>query len=225
MKRLKVLDAAAVEKIFARVRETPGGANLDIGAIDRKALRDDLDWEVVAQLTATELGSVKLRKERARRLKQIQATARKLSHLLRVDAADHNVVRSFYSPTDPDPRRVVVRIALAVRRAKKFPPPEPAWLTREATQYIEAYNARSLVDHLVGRIAVVFEKHFHRKPGYTTSDDGTDGPFLRFTEEVLLEYGITNRGQPYALSTLAAALRNARKDKKRRKRSTPRDKT
>jgi hypothetical protein len=219
MKRFKGLAATAVERILARLRETPGGGNLDIGAIDRQALGDDLDWQVVAQLTATDLGSVKLRKERALRLKQIQATARKLSHLLRVDAVDHNVVRNFYSLTDPDPRKVVVKIALAVRRAQKFPPPEPEWLTSEATRYIEAYNARSLVDHLVGRIAVVFEKHFHRKPGYTTSDDGTDGLFLRFTEEVLLEYGITNRGQPYALSTLAAALRNARKDRKRRKRS------
>jgi hypothetical protein len=80
---------------------------------------------------------------------------------------------------------------------------------------------RSHVDNLVGRLAVVFENHFHCNPGYRTDDGGTDGSFIRFAEEVLLEYGITNRGQPYALSTYAAALRNAKKNKKRRQPPAP----
>jgi hypothetical protein len=215
------LSGAAIDRILDRVREAPGGGSLDLGSIDRSALREDLHWQVVFQLMATDLGSASLRTKRAARRAEIQRTVVKLSHLLRVDAADNNGVLGFYPLTDPGPRRVILRVGLAARRAKKFPPPEPACLTREAVRYIETYNARSQVDHLVGRLEEVFAKHFHREPGYTTSENGTDGPFLRFVDEVLREYGFNNRGKPYALSTFAAALRNARKSAKRRK---PRDK-
>jgi hypothetical protein len=75
-----------------------------------------------------------------------------------VDATDRNAVRNYYPLTDSDPRKVVVRIVLAARRAKRFRPTEPAWLTRVANQHNEAYNVRSHVDNLVGRLAVVFEK-------------------------------------------------------------------
>jgi hypothetical protein len=65
-----------------------------------------------------------------------------------------------------------------------------------------------LLARLVGRLAVIYAIGFKTPPSYTTSPDGeTDGPFIRFAEQALSEFGITRDGnQPYQRRSIADAL-------------------
>jgi len=75
-------------------------------------------------------------------------------------------------------------------------------------------GSRNLLTHLVGELAGIYAYHFGKKPGYTTdpSNGETDGPFIRFVEQTLHEFGITRDGnQPYMRSSIADALTNFKK--------------
>jgi hypothetical protein len=81
---------------------------------------------------------------------------------------------------------------------------------------------RTLTDHLKSRnpldflagdfLPKTFETHFKRKPS-----TAKNGPYVRFVEQFLKEFCITNRGRPYARSTIVSALTDGRHGRVRRK--------
>jgi hypothetical protein len=84
-------------------------------------------------------------------------------------------------------------------------------------EFAEFTGTGSVLMRLVGRLAVTFEWHFHTSAGYTTNPDSgeTDGPFIRFVEQVFREFGITRDGnQPYQRRSIADALTKSRNQTK-----------
>ena len=89
----------------------------------------------------------------------------------------------------------------------------------EEIDLFEFQGPSSVLERLVGKLARQFKETFARSPGYTTDPDSgeTDGPFIRFAEQAMREFGFTRDGnQPYQRRTIAAAL-SAHKKRPRRK--------
>jgi hypothetical protein len=77
----------------------------------------------------------------------------------------------------------------------------------------ERYNGWGSFEWLVGYYSPrTYKKHFRRKPPTTPN-----GLYARFAERVLMEFRITNRGEPYKRSSIAKALRDVSSGRARQK--------
>jgi hypothetical protein len=211
-------DVTAVARILDAMHGAPGGEAIQSSAVDREALLSDLSLAFRLQQFATDLP--KAHDQRSQRSKKIQQTARTLARLLKEERADLGRIRH-YPLREPDPRRVAVNVALAAR-ATREPIQEPVWATEAAIGLVEDLTARSRFECLVGElISPVFNRYFPGNTEYTTNalEEMTDSPKVRFIEAVLREFGFIHRGQPYARKSIASAITNAKRGKRRRKNS------
>jgi hypothetical protein len=218
------LKPSAVDRILEATVAAPRADTLNVAAIDRKILRDDLDWSVTFYRLARDLGSKTLPNTRRKRRRKILQSCRFLLCLLRADDRDDRKIRQSYPLTEPDPRAVLVRLALAARSTMRLSPAEPKWMQDKTEDFANWLTKRSAVDVLMGDIlGTVYCEHFpDHKPGYTTRESGTrgsqsDGPYIRFVEAVLESFEIkTPQGKNYTRSTIAKAVDNSNRGRRRR---------
>jgi hypothetical protein len=217
---VKYPDISAIDRILKAMSIGRCRQSLNVQMAVKRALLDDLNFAFAIQRAAVEVGSDKLRRERESRRSKIQQTAWELAELLRADAADSSRVLRYYPLTEADPRRISILLSWAARESKK-PAHEPPAATAAADELVDTLTARSPFDCLVGeQIGPIFDDFFPLAgPEYTTSteDGATDSPKVRFIAAVLSEFDFTNRGQPYAFGSIAAALKNAKHGHSRRK--------
>jgi hypothetical protein len=216
---LKFPDIAAVDRILKTMSIGQNGRTFNLHRADKETLLDRLISAFCIQSAAVEVASDKLRQEREVRRSEIQQLAWDLAQLLRADATDSGRVSRCYSPTEADPRRVLILLSWAARMAKKSGVELPS-ATEAARKLIGDLTARSHFSCLVGELlGPIFDEFFPLSgPEYTTVDGATDSPKVRFISAVLLEFSFRNRhSEPHAFGSIAKALTDAKLEYTRRK--------
>jgi hypothetical protein len=99
------------------------------------------------------------------------------------------------------------------RRVERDNTPAPA--AKEEVELMEWARHSGTLTWLVGCLAYAFEHAFQARAGYTAdSDTGdvVDGPFIRFVEQTLYEFGVTVDGnRPYSRAAIAKSLTEFRR--------------
>jgi hypothetical protein len=185
--------------------------------LDKYALWNSLEWSATWFDVATQLGSHKSAKDRARRRKlaQIEKAAEQMMRLL-----SDNVERD---PILAGAQRVVVdalrELRLSVPAARVPTGQRHAGgeahskgshdRLRRFDQFTvsplfsgEASAFEWLVSKCLPRL---FETHFKRRAGQSAN-----GPYIRFAEQVLIEFNIKHRGRAYTRGAIETALKFAR---------------
>jgi hypothetical protein len=200
-----------------------------------EALRDDLRGCYFRWDSLTQLSSNKIARQRFQRFHAIAERAESILTLL-----DNGViggwVRAGIAMTFPLKEGAPVRKTAEFRTDHGQPDPAPSFdgllaglhrLAESARYKAEYFSdvalyrlSRSPLEYFVANVLPsVFEIHFERPARASRVEDGTKtgGPYIRFAVATLKEFGITNKGNPYAPDTVARALRGVRSGRVRRR--------
>jgi hypothetical protein len=92
-------------------------------------------------------------------------------------------------------------------------------LLGESRDLTDASRTRSPFEWLVGEyLAETFREWFGEEPTLSRPSDGKlDSKYLRFAEQVLIEFGVTKNGRPYEKESIARALSDVRNSRTRRR--------
>ena len=138
---------------------------------------------------------------RNRRLHQIAKTAKRLSALL---ARQKDLLLG----ESHEVANVILETIIATAESHLAPPltGPPVWASGLRQEL--GVNGSSAFQWLAGhRLADIYENHFEREARFSRDANGQpSGPYVRFVRQVLLEFGITNRGAPYSNEAIAHAL-------------------
>ena len=197
------MNIGSIDRILAAV-----GESFVPPTLDQRALRYHLGWCATSYLTRTQLRAPALNKQR-RQFGAITKTGKRLKQLL----SDADVWRSISGEVPEDhacPQRAVEDVVRAAERSMPG-------LTARNERPIEDFNRCSPFEWLAGeRLPRLYLQYFAQKAGISRIDGRVDGPYVRFVEQVLIEFNIMWRGRPYAPEAIAGALTYARSGRTRR---------
>ena len=167
---------------------------------------------------ATEHNSNKTRRLRERSLEAALTSAKRLNVLLN-DPDTWQQIAIHCDPKSVSPRLAVQELIKALGSALK-PKPQPQELDVEAGKRLADELGIGRLSHfewLAGEhLPELFQKHFSRKASGRRSDGLCDTPYIRFVTATLAELAILNSGTAYAPETIARALAQAKKPRKRK---------
>jgi len=182
---------------------------LELSDSQRIALRDDLNWG--GTWYRVNQGLRRSKPKRQKSLEQVLKAVSRLNQLL----TDEVLTDLTFSAAMSNPKEILKELRVACEASLQEPVNEPDWATRIATQVADelALRRRSPFEWFVGEyLPKVFEEYFGRQPTLSRNAEGMpEGKFIRFTDTVLTELGIDNRGKSYSLEAVAKALTDARR--------------
>jgi hypothetical protein len=216
------LDASAVERILAAVGEKLVPADLD-----KLTLAKDIATCFTVYCSAIQRRSDKPTKDRIRRLKSIQKSAKRFERQLAPDDIwDWKDRYSECEYIDDHVKNLIQRLDGEIEDLEYELEWGPDWLEAirlnvSAKTLKDQWRARSPCEWIAGHyLPEVFTTHFGRKPTFNRQKGVPDSPAIRFIECALTELGITNRGRPYSRESIAKAISDVRNLRTRRRRST-----
>lgn len=165
----------------------------------------ELAWQWYC--SALTFSSEKPEKDRVGHLDSARKTAKKLEELL----ASDETWQSLFAPSPPDEslRPAISQLVevLDSRLAEEEEEDGPL------KAYQRSFKTRSPFEWLVGNfLPDIYDLIFFKEPGLSKS-----GPFIRFAEAVLKEFGIKRNGKAYSRASITRALTNDRSGRTRRK--------
>jgi hypothetical protein len=190
--------------------------DLDLGALLRE--------NVLNYYGAVQRRSDRKKRDRIRRLREVSKVASRLQVLLKPDS-------DWEWTQDSENEFLVGQIDLLKTNAQRELDDLKLKLEwgddandmpfGESLDLTDALRTRSPFDWLVGEyLPQTFKKFFGEEPTLNrrSSDGKLHSKYLRFAEQVLIEFGITkNNGQPYELESIAKAFSLARGGRTRRR--------
>ena len=227
-KPLDNIDDGAVQRILEAL-----GPKVSVSNVDKEDLAAELAWHVAIYTGAVIVADRTLKKDRERRMTVIRNATnqiirelnndvwRMISRIRNLKESRHQSDPDKYRPNPyrEEPLATMKRLTEDIGHwfdphFLRIPsPPGSTWGTRPS---------RSPFEDLVVRLSDVFRKEFGLEPTFhrRASDKVPDSPFIRFVEQSLAEFRITNRGRPYSRESIAKALSDVRTGRARNKRST-----
>jgi hypothetical protein len=224
-KPLDYIDDGAVQRILEAL-----GPKVSVSNVDKEDLAAELAWHVAIYTGAVILADRALKKDRERRMTVIRNATnqiirvsnndvwRMISRVQNLKEARHRSDPDKFRPNPyrEEPLATMKRLIEDIGHwfdphFLRIPsPPGNTWGTRPS---------RSPFEDLVVRLSDVFRKEFGLEPTFhrRASDNAPDSPFIRFVEQSLAEFRITNRRRPYSRESIAKALTDARTARVRRK--------
>jgi hypothetical protein len=141
-----------------------------------------------------------------------RATARRHKRIISAALAIKRELRDYHYPRGAELAKEIYHLLSAVTSAPEISPVEEV-------DILELFGPGSVLERLVGMLYRQFERTFRGSPRYATDpvSGETDGPFIRFVEQAMREFGVTRDGnQPYQRRSIAAALNDHKKRVKRK---------
>jgi len=221
-KPLDYIDDGAVQRILEAL-----SPKVSVSNVDREDLAAELAWHVAVYTGAVTHADRALRKDRERRMTVIRNATnqiirewnndvwRMISRIRKLKESHHRIDPNEYW-TRQEPLATLKRLTEDIGHwfdphfLRVPSPPDSTWGTRPS---------HSPFEDLVGRFSDVFRKEFGLEPTFhrRASDKVPDSPFIRFVEQSLAEFRITNRRRPYSRESIAKALSDVRTARVRRK--------
>lgn len=212
------------EAAVTRVLQAAGKCSSNL---DRAEFWSDLvECDAEFRLHST-YGKARFIRARKNRFKAIHKHAKELVRLLGDDKAEEDVIGDNWReilPRDmPSPREFAkILYGLLDEDLRHL------WKDRShdsLQNHIVIFEKRfgggvSAFEWLAGTALPSVFKKFFGEPRFSRAEQGPTGPFIHFVLAVLIEFKITNRGEPYRAETVAAALTKARAGRPRRKGKT-----
>jgi len=224
-KPLDYIDDGAVQRILEAL-----SPKVSVSNVDREDLAAELAWHVAVYTGAVTHADRALRKDRERRMTVIRNATnqiirewnndvwRMISRIRKLKESRHRCDPDKYrtNPYREEPLATMKRLTEDIGHwfdphfLRVPSPPDSTWGTRPS---------HSPFEDLVGRFSDVFRKEFGLEPTFhrRASDKVPDSPFIRFVEQSLAEFRITNRRRPYSRESIAKALSDVRTARVRRK--------
>jgi len=211
----KRIKAIRDERILKAMREGSGRRKLHGWPADQKL--SDLRRELLKAISEYNwLRNVDAEAEtRWDRLKAIHKHASALSKLLAADEENEGEFTEYWRPLWPQNMPAASKLVSKMRELVE----ESGWLETSPqkiaakTRADHAASGISAFDLLVGTGLPTIYKRFFRESATTYRD----GSYVDFATQVLAEFEITNKGQPYSRETVIKALTLARSGRSRRR--------
>ena len=216
------IEADAVRRILDAL-----GSEVTSATLDKEDLAAELSWLVAVYRGFVVQSDRALAKDRKRRMTNIRNAARQIISELNDDVwsmisrirktKELSPARYQSSPYREELHTTMKRLVEDIGHwfDPSLPPiPSPPGSTWGARR------SRSPFEHLVGELAKLFRKQFGLEAAFhrRASDNVPDSPFIRFVEQVLAEFAITNRRRAYSRESIAKALSDARTGRARNER-------
>jgi hypothetical protein len=180
-------------------------------------LAERLDVSVLNYYTAIDSRGDKVGEANVRRLELVLKTAAKLRTLVSRDP--NRLSKKMNDQLMKDLGALLVRSRGEITATKEHMA-DPHFLGPARWKDLkQRYKMRSPFEWLAGSyLPDVFWNFYGQKPTLQRGADGKiGGPFIRFSQQVLIEFDITNSGRPFTPEAIARALTDARKQRYRAK--------
>jgi len=212
-----MIDRAAA---VARLLQATGKCSNNL---DRAEFWSDLERCIAEFRLRSTYGKASFMRERQERFRAIHKHSKELTHLLRADEADENIIGDNWREIFPrdmlSPRKFAGILYGLLEDLKHLWKESPSHSLRNHIAMFEKdYGGGvSAFEWLAGTALPKVFKKFFAEPSFSRSEYEPTGRFIHFALAVLTEFKITNRGKPYRPETIAAALTKARAGRPRRK--------
>ena len=213
------------------------GSEVTSATLDKEDLAAELGWLVAVYRGAVVRADRALAKDREGRMTNIRNAARRIIRALNNDVwglissirktkeSSHRAYPARYqsNPYREELHATMERLVEDI--GHWFDPSLPPIFSRVPSPPGSTWGARrsrSPFEDLVGELAKLFRKQFGHEATFhrRASDNAPDSPFIRFVEQVLAEFRITNRRRAYSRESIAKALTDARTGRARNKRGS-----